>query len=98
MPSIAVTVHLWVRSGKRVEFDAFEKQAFTIMRDHGAEIIEIRAGDTKQPDGPDEIHVLRFPSQQALDSYRTDDRLTALAVLRDQSIAKTEIKITSEAD
>ena len=98
MQSITVTVYLWVHPGKRAEFDAFEEQAFAIMREHGAKIIEIRTGDPAQQDRPDEIHVLRFPSQHAFDCYRADARLTELATLRDQSIAKTEIKITSEAD
>ena len=98
MQAITVTVHLWVRTGKRGEFDAFEKQAFTIMRDHGAGVIEIRPGNPTQRDEPDEIHVLRFPSQQAFDCYRADPRLTALAAIRDQCIADTRIRITSEPD
>ena len=97
MQSITVTVCLWVHPGKRAEFDAFEEQAFAIMREHGAKIVEIRTGDPAQQDGPDEIHVLRFPSQQAFDGYRADPRLTSLATLRDQSIARTEIEITSAA-
>ena len=71
MQAITVTVHLWVRSGKRVEFDAFEKQAFTIMRDHGAEIIEIRAGEGARltlPEAYDiyrrSIHVAHQAAQQ----------------------------------
>ncbi len=66
------------------------------MREHRAEIIEIRTGDRVPQDGPDEIHVLRFPSHHAFDCYRADARLTALAAIRDQCIADTQIRITSE--
>jgi len=40
---------------------------------------------------PLEIHLLEFPSPQALDDYTADGRRQALAAERDRVIAKTEI-------
>ena len=96
-PSI-VTARLLTHPGKRTEFTAFEEQAFEIMRNHGAEIVEIRASKPLEPEGPDETHVLRFPSRQAFDSYRADPRLTALAPQRDHCITDTRVEIAEVVD
>ena len=93
---LTVTVEIWIVPGQRETFDAFEKQAFAIMRDHGAEVLEVRRSDPSIPDGPDEVHVLRFPSQTAFHAYRADARPTALAPVRASCIANTQIEIASD--
>ena len=42
-------------------------------------------------DGPFEVHLLEFPSDQALEDYLDDDRRVALADERDLAIARTQI-------
>ena len=60
------------------------------MQRHGG-VIERRialasGGDPAQPD---EVHLVTFPSAQALDDYRQDPELQALSGLRAQAIRHT---------
>lgn len=47
----------------------------------------------------DEIHVLKSPSHEAFDLYRSDDKLLALAPLREKAISQSIVYIsTTEVD
>ena len=91
---LVVTARLWIRPGQRRAFDVFEGQAFEIMRRHKVRILQIlsREGDDKE--APHEVHVLKFPSNEAFEAYRNDPDLLALADLRADCIAETQIEIT----
>ena len=92
---LIVIAFLKVKPGKRELFDDFERQALALIQKHGGALLQaIQPTATLPPtDLPDEVHVLKFPSQQALDSYRADPELLKLAPLRAEAIGSTQILI-----
>jgi uncharacterized protein (DUF1330 family) len=83
---------LTVRRAAAEQFQRFEREAARILARHGAAIertVALRA----PPDDPQfvEVHLVRFPDDAALASYRDDPALAALAPLRDAAILATEI-------
>jgi hypothetical protein len=89
MPKLTLVVALFVHPGRKAEFDEFEGRAADIMRRHGGCIerrIAIAAAD---PTEPDEVHVVTFPDQNALDRYQQDPELVALAHVRARTIRRT---------
>lgn len=57
---------------------------------HGGEVIRRALSDGS--DGrPHEVHLLRFPNQTSLDAYFADPARLALAVDRDQAVARIEL-------
>ena len=94
MPCLVVTVRLWVKEGQFSEFADFEARAFEIMAGHGVEIVSIVQDHAQTLSaGPHETHILKFPDSAALEAYRADPALLALADLRNACIARTEIAI-----
>jgi uncharacterized protein (DUF1330 family) len=58
------------------------------LADHGARLLaRVRAPD----DGPTEVQVLEFASEQALSEFKQDPGRVALQALRDRAIERTEI-------
>lgn len=47
--------------------------------------------DGQQPNMPLEIHVIEFHSEDALQGFMEDERRLALAPLRDEVVARTEV-------
>ena len=92
---LIVIAHLKVRAGKRDLFDDFERRALVLIQKHGGELLHTIHPVAALPPAelPDEVHVLRFPSQQALDAYRSDPELVALAPMRAEAIASTNLLI-----
>ncbi len=74
----------WARSRTR---DVVERQlagswrVLPVMRAHGGRVERRLRGS----DGQVEVHVLRFPSAEALDAYRADPGRAAVAHLFEQS-------------
>jgi hypothetical protein len=89
---------LTVRRAAAEEFRRFEREAARIMERHGGAIERVialrHAGDSELYR---ELHVVRFPSDEAFAAYRQDPELVGLGVLRDFAIAKTEILFGDEA-
>ena len=82
-----VTAKLWIVPGERDAFDTFESRAFERMQAHGASVLSVTRPET----GPDEIHVIDFPSAEAFANYRNDPEMAQLKELRARAIAKTEV-------
>ncbi|MDX1341685.1 MAG: DUF1330 domain-containing protein [Reinekea sp.] len=79
-----VLVHLDVIDFYRLA--EFEDQAADIMADYGGQIREAYEV-TRQGAGPGtEVHLVEFPNEDAFQQYRRDNRLSALASLRDSAI------------
>jgi uncharacterized protein (DUF1330 family) len=74
-------------------FRDYERRAAAIMERHGG---RIERAVTLRPNGEDqffrEVHVVFFPDEAALNSYRDDPEFKALAPLRESCIAATEIR------
>ena len=97
--AVVVVVRLFVRPGRETDFRRFETEAARIMARHGGRLERaIRPTATAPADAPlpDEIHVVSFPSAEALAAYRADAELAGLAALRESAIARTELVVGDE--
>ncbi len=94
---LIVIAHLKVRAGKRQQFEAFERQALALIERHGGKLLQAMrpVGAVPPAELPDEVHVLRFPGEEALAAYRADPGLAALAGLRAEAIESTQLLIGS---
>ena len=98
MPSLVVTVRLWVKDARFSEFADFETRAFKIMAHHGVEIVSIVQDHAQTlSEGSHETHILKFPDSAAFEAYRADLALLALSDLRDACTARTKIAIQQSA-
>jgi hypothetical protein len=82
---------LWIRVGAVAQFEAFERRVAAIQARHGGRIERaIRvAGPAANAAEPFEVHVVSFPTPQALAAYRADPQLSALADLRATIFTRT---------
>jgi uncharacterized protein (DUF1330 family) len=87
---LTLCVLLWAHPGAEEVLTAYEDQVLAFVPDHGGRVIQ-RARSSGAGGYPLEIHLLEFPSPQALDAYVADGRRQALAEDRDRAIAKTEV-------
>jgi len=92
LPLILV-VSLWLRGDDVGAFEALERDASAVMARHGGRIDRaVRIDRASAPaDAPFEIDLVRFPDRAALDAYRADPAVLALASRRDSVIARTVI-------
>jgi uncharacterized protein (DUF1330 family) len=88
--AVELCVLLWPQPGSEARLVAYEDQVLALLADHGARVRE-RVRTDQADGGPLEVHLLEFPSDQALEDYLTDDRRVALAHERDLAIARTQI-------
>ena len=87
---LTLCVLLWAHPGAEESLTAYEDQVLAFVPDHGGRVIQ-RARSSGAGGYPLEVHILEFPSPQALDAYVADGRRQALAGDRDRAIAKTEV-------
>ena len=87
---LTLCVLLWAHPGAEEVLTAYEDQVLAFVPDHGGRVIQ-RARSSGAGGYPLEVHLLEFPSPQALDAYVADGRRQALAGDRDRAIAKTEV-------
>lgn len=88
--SVTLCVLLWAQPGQSDALVAYEDTVLQLLPAHGASVLQ-RVRSIDAPDGPDEVHVLRFPSEEALESYLADPRRAALAAQRDAAISRTQL-------
>jgi len=88
---VVLVVSVWLRDNDIAGFVEFENKIAAIQAKHGGKIE--RAIRLSEPDGdrPFEVHVVSFPNQESLASYRSDDDMKPLADERERLIAKTLI-------
>ena len=95
-------LHLDVRltyvPGQEADGADYERAVLQIWREHGGEVLAAfrPAPWTDGSRAADEVQHLRIPSRAQLDAYMVDPRRTALAAVRDRTIATTEV-VMSEA-
>lgn len=94
---ITVVALLTIRDAEA--FDQFERQAAAIMANHGGRIDSAfrPQAPNSQASRVDEVHVLKFPDHEAFASYRGDEKLLALAALRDKAISQSTVYVSSIA-
>ena len=90
---------LFIHPGQEDAFRDFETQAAQIMARYGGRIervIRPTSSTTSDAALPHEIHLVSFPTPDHFTAYRADPDLTALALLRQQAIARTEVVLGEE--
>lgn len=91
---LTLIVHLFATENGLGALRAFEALVLPILKDHGGELLdafEPSGSISRSDDLPDEVHILRFPSQDAFAAYRADPRHHELADKRADAISKTTI-------
>jgi uncharacterized protein (DUF1330 family) len=88
--AVTLCVLLWARQGHEADLIAYEDQVLQLLPDHGARVMQ-RARTSGAAGEPLEVHVLQFPTEDALDSYMHDQRRAALLDLRDTAVARTQV-------
>jgi len=87
---VCLVVSLWIKGTDVAGFEAFERAAAAIMSNYGGNVEQVvRCSGVEG--SPFEVHIVTFPSTQALQEYRDDPRLVELRPLRERVIARTEI-------
>ena len=88
---LTVCVLLWARDGQEVALAAYEDQVLQLVPAHGGRVVSRVRTTRGAPDDPYEVHVIEFPSDDALDAYMNDPRRVALAEERNSAIARTQL-------
>ncbi len=71
----------------------YQQQVMPILRQHQGILISASTASV-HGDGPDEIHIIRFPSMAEFLLYKADPRHQRLIELRTQCINRVELHIT----
>ena len=74
---------------------AFESQAIPILREHGGQLISASTNLDRAAGEADEIHVIQFPSVDAFEAYKNDQRVIDLRSYKETMISKMEVHITN---
>ena len=86
---VDLCVLLWAVPGRLDELIRYEDRVLALVGDHKGRVVD-RLRNLGE-EGPSEVQVLHFPSQESLDSFMSDQRRLALAADRDRSVARTEV-------
>jgi uncharacterized protein (DUF1330 family) len=93
---IFVTQLVYVHAGKESVFDEFETVAIPLIAKHGGELL-LRLRPTadsvvaRSIDLPYEIHLVRFPNDEALASFAADGERQRFLHLKDDSVRSSLI-------
>ncbi len=86
--AVTLCVILWAVPGREEELVAYEDRVLRLLADHGG-LLLTRARALE--DGPTEVQVLEFASEQALSEFMSDPQREALSALRERAIERTEV-------
>jgi uncharacterized protein (DUF1330 family) len=87
---VTLCVLLWAREGQAAALTDYENDVLPLLIGHGATVLQ-RAQTRGERDEPNEIQVIQFPSEAALDAYIRDPRRAALAEERELAIERTQL-------
>lgn len=88
--SLTLCVLLTATPGNAALLAEYEDRVLELLLAHGARVLQrVRAIDPRSQ--PLEVHVLEFPSEEALEDYMQDPDRVALSELRDRAIAHTDL-------
>jgi uncharacterized protein (DUF1330 family) len=68
----------------------YEDEVLGLLAAHGARLLQ-RVRTLDPHDTPNEVHVIEFPTETALQQYMDDPARLALTERRDRAIATTEV-------
>ena len=92
---VTICVLLWAREGQVDALIAYEDRVLQLVHDYGGQVI-FRGRAREQGDGPTEVHILAYPSQEAFDAYMHDERRVAMSAQREEAIAQTDVVYLKE--
>lgn len=76
---------------------SYETRVIPILRRHGGRLLSaFKPQGNDDPEHPDEVHLIEFPSEDAFQSYRGDPEVTRLSELRAIAISKSTIYVSEE--
>jgi uncharacterized protein (DUF1330 family) len=88
---LLVTQLVYIHPGKEGMFDQFEAVALPLIGKYGGELL-LRLRPTPENviagsmDAPYEIHVIRFPDEEALSRFSADEERQRFLHLKDESV------------
>jgi uncharacterized protein (DUF1330 family) len=86
--SVTLCVMLWAAPDREQQLAEYEDRVLSQLARYGARLL---TRVSSLGGGPTEVQVIEFPSEHALEDFQTDPERLALAGLRAESIARTEI-------
>jgi len=92
---VLLVVELTVRAAELATFRAFEHAAAHVMARHGGAIeraFVVELGTSLDRDLVRELHIVRFPDEDAFLAYQRDPALAELAELRARAVIETTIR------
>ena len=87
---VTLCVLLWAHAGREADLIAYEDRVLAMLADHGGRLLQ-RLRTDGAGEGPFEIHVIRFDSEDGLTAYLADGRREALAGERDVAVARVSV-------
>jgi hypothetical protein len=88
--AVTLCVLLWAREGAEQGLIEYEDAVLPLVRAHGGRVRE-RVRTDGADGAPFEVHLLEFPSNDALDAYMQDPQRLARADARERAIERTEV-------
>jgi uncharacterized protein (DUF1330 family) len=86
--AVVLSVSLWARPGGEHLLFEYENQVLALLHRHQGRLLSrVSAVD----EGPSEIQLLEFGTDQALAEFQSDPDRLALSAMRDQAIERTEV-------
>jgi uncharacterized protein (DUF1330 family) len=87
---VTLCVLLWAREGQESALTDYEDEVLPLITEHGGVVLQ-RLRTHGARDEPNEVQVIQFPSEAALDAYIHDPRRAALAAERDLAVERTQL-------
>ena len=86
--AVVLSVLLWARPGGEDLLFEYENRVLALLDRHQGRLLSrVKAIDN----GPSEIHLLEFATDQAVVDFQSDPDRLALSAMRDQAIERTEV-------
>jgi uncharacterized protein (DUF1330 family) len=89
--AVTLCVLLWAHPGQSAALTEYEDRVLKLVWEHDGQVLQRGRVIGGSAGAPDEIQVLGFASEAALDAYTQDPRRTAMAADRDAAIARTDV-------
>jgi uncharacterized protein (DUF1330 family) len=85
---VVLCVLLWAAPGEKRAFIEYEDLVLRLLTAHRARVLtRVRAVEGQ----PDEVQLLEFPSDDALQAFLDDPMRAELAGLRERAVARTQV-------
>ena len=93
---IQIIVLLYAGEGGKTALKAYQEEVMPIFHEYGGQLISASHASTPRSDDPDEVHIVHFPSSEALKAFRADPRHAPLIDKRKYAIRDTRLFETDQ--